>query len=81
VEHHINIPAGITFPKKIPHQQPLTEAQHVYLSAAMDKLLAADIIEPIRPENVKCVSPITLSQKAHGKAGLSLHELQHRLAA
>ena len=70
-EHHINIPAGMTFPKKIPHQQPLTEAQCAYLSAATNELLAADIIEPIRPENVKCVSPLTLSQKTHNKTGLS----------
>jgi hypothetical protein len=78
-EHHIHIPAGVTFPKKIPHQQPLTEAQHAYLSDATDELLAAGIIEPIQPEDVKCASPLMLTQKVHSKAGLSLHELQHRV--
>jgi len=79
-EHHIHIPAGVTFPKKIPHQRPLTEAQRAYLSDATDELLAADIIEPIWPEDVKCASPLMLAQKVHSKAGLSLHELQHRVS-
>lgn len=74
-EHHIHIPPDITFPKKIPHQKQLTEAQHVYLSDTIDKLLAADIIEPIRQEDIKCTSPIILSQKVHGNQGLSLDEL------
>ncbi|KIM79208.1 hypothetical protein PILCRDRAFT_35472, partial [Piloderma croceum F 1598] len=64
-EHHIHIPAGATFPKKVPHQRPLTEAQRAYLSEATDELFAAGIIEPIRPEDVKCASPLTLAQKLH----------------
>ncbi|KIM92458.1 hypothetical protein PILCRDRAFT_42475, partial [Piloderma croceum F 1598] len=64
-EHRMHIPPDMTFPKKIPHQRQLTEAQRMYLSDAIDELVKADIIESIRPEDVKCVSPITLSQKAH----------------
>lgn len=78
-EHRIHIPAGVTFPKKIPHQRQLTGAQRAYLSDAIDELLAADIIEPIRPEDVKCASPLTLAQKAHDNPGLSLNELRHRV--
>src|SRR5882762_885168 len=65
--------------KKIPRQQQLTEAQRAYLSDAIDELLKADIIEPIRPEDVKCVSPITLAQKVHVNQGLSPDELRHRV--
>ena len=54
-------------------------AQREYLSDAIDELLAADIIEPIRPEDVKCASPITLAQKTHTTASLSLDELRHRV--
>jgi len=76
--HKIHIPPGVTFPKKIPHQRPLTEPQRKYLSNAIDELLAADIIEPIRPEDVKCASPITLAQKPHENTGLSLDELRYK---
>src|ERR1700677_5027235 len=78
-EHHIHVPPDTTFPKKIPHQRQLTEAQKVYLSNSIDELLAADIIEPIRPEDVLCASPLTLAQKPHDNPGLSLDELCHRL--
>ncbi|KIM77261.1 hypothetical protein PILCRDRAFT_796315, partial [Piloderma croceum F 1598] len=64
-EHRIHVPPDAVFPKKIPHQRQLTQAQHEYLSDAIDELLTADMIEPIRPEDVKCVSPITLAQKVH----------------
>ncbi|KIM78381.1 hypothetical protein PILCRDRAFT_35404, partial [Piloderma croceum F 1598] len=56
-EHRMHIPLDVVFPKKIPHQRQLTEAQRAYLSNAIDKLVKADIVEPIRPEDVKCVSP------------------------
>jgi hypothetical protein len=78
-EHHIHILPNTIFPKKIPHQQQLTESQKSYLSNAINELLAADIIEPIRPEDVLCASPLTLTQKAHDNPGLSLDELWHRL--
>ena len=60
-EHRINIPPNATFPKRVPHQKPLSENQRAYLHNAMNELIAADIIERIRPEDVKCCSPITLT--------------------
>ena len=78
-EHRVHILPDVKFPKKIPHQRQLTEAQCAYLSDAINKLLAADIIEPIRPEDVKCASPITLAQKVHSNLGLSFDELRHRV--
>ena len=78
VEHHIHIPSDVTFPKKIPHQRQLTGAQRAYLSNAIDKLVKADIIESICPEDIKCVLPITLAQKVHVMEGLTLNELRHR---
>jgi hypothetical protein len=78
-EHHIHVPPDTVFPRKIPHQRQLTESQKSYLSDAINELLAADIIEPIRPEDVLCASPLTLAQKAHDSPGLSLDELKHRL--
>jgi len=73
------VPPNTTFPKKIPHQRQLTEVQKAYLSKSIDELLAADIIEPIRPEDVLCASPLTLAQKPHDCPGLSLSELQHKV--
>ena len=78
-KHHIHVLPDAIFPKKIPHQRQLTQAQREYLSDAIDELLTADIIEPIWPENVKCVSPITLAQKTHINPGLSLDELHHKV--
>jgi len=78
-EHRMHIPPDVVFPKRIPHQRQLTEAQRTYLSNAIDELVKAEIIETIRPEDVKCVSPITLAQKIHVKEGLSLNELRHRV--
>jgi hypothetical protein len=77
--HKIHIPPDVVFPKKIPHQRPLTDPQCKYLSKAIDELLEADNIERIRPEDVKCASPITLSQKAHSNTGLSLDELCYKV--
>jgi hypothetical protein len=77
--HKINIPPGVTFPRKIPHQQPLMDPQRKYLSKAIDELLATDIIEPVRPEDVKCALLITLAQKPHENASLSLDELYYRV--
>ena len=53
--------------------------QFTYFNNAIDKLITADIIETIHPEDVKCCSPITLAQKAHERPGLSLNEIQQRV--
>ena len=55
------------------------EPQRKYLNKTIGKLLAADIIEPIRPQDIKCVSPLTLAQKPHKNAGLSLDELHYKV--
>jgi hypothetical protein len=78
-EHHIHVLPNTTFPKKIPHQCELMEAQKVYLSNSIDELLAADIIEPIRPKDFLCPSPVTLSQKPYDLPSLLLPELQHKV--
>ena len=67
------------FPRKIPHQKPLSDNQHVYLNKAIDELITADIVETIHPEDMKCCSPLTLVQKAHDNARWSLNELCHRV--
>ena len=77
--HKMHIPPDVVFPKKIPHQRPLTDPQRRYLSKSIDELLKAGIIEAIRPEDVKCASPLTLAQKPHENPGLSLEELRYKL--
>lgn len=42
-------------------------------------MLAADTIIPCHPNDVKCVSPTTLAQKAHDHGGLTRDELLHRI--
>ena len=76
--HRLNIPENTTFSKKV-HQRPLTPPQKEYLHSKIDEMLAAGIIESCHPEQVKCVSPTTLAQKAHEGGGLSLEELQHKV--
>ncbi len=61
------------------HQRQLTPPQREYLNSKIDEMLGADIIEPCNPGNVKCVSPTTLAQKAHGNGGLNRDELLHRI--
>ena len=75
--HHLNIPPGATFSTKI-GQKPLTPPQRRYLYESVDIMLKAGIIEQCLPDQVKCVSPTTLAQKAHAGSGLVLEELQHR---
>ena len=61
------------------NQKPLTPPQKKYLYDSIDTMLNAGIIEQCSPDQVKCVSPTTLAQKAHAGAGLMLEELQHRV--
>ncbi|KLO03778.1 hypothetical protein SCHPADRAFT_841297, partial [Schizopora paradoxa] len=61
---HLNVPPDASLPKKV-HQRRLTPPQKVYLNSKIDEMLAANIIIPCHPNNVKCVSPTTLAQKAH----------------
>ena len=75
----MHIPEDSVFPRKISHQKPLSDNQKTYLNGAIDELIAADIIEAIRPEDVKCCSPIMLAHKEHNKPGLLLNELCHKV--
>lgn len=74
----LNVSADASLPKKV-HQRRLTPPQKVYLHSKVDEMLSANIIKPCHPNNVKCVSPTTLAQKAHAHGGLSRDELLHRI--
>lgn len=76
--HKLNIPQGSKFSTKV-RQRPLTPPQKKYLHGKIEEMLEAGIIEPCGPEDVRCVSPTTLAQKAHGGEGLSMVELQHKV--
>jgi hypothetical protein len=76
--HHLDIPPDATFSMKV-HQKPLTPPQRRYLYESIDTMLEAGVIEPCKPDDVKCISATTLAQKAHQGKGLSLGELQHRV--
>ncbi|KAJ3804357.1 hypothetical protein F5876DRAFT_83317 [Lentinula aff. lateritia] len=76
--HRLNIPEGATFPKKV-RQKSLTPPQREYLHAKVDELLEAGVIEHCNPEDVKCVLPLILAQKAHEGKGLMVEELMHKL--
>ena len=76
--HRLNVPENAVFSKKV-NQRPLTPPQKEYLNSKIDEMLEAGIIEPCHPDQVKCVSPTTLAQKAHESGGLTLEELQHKV--
>ncbi|PSR72521.1 hypothetical protein PHLCEN_2v11621 [Hermanssonia centrifuga] len=76
--HRLNIPEGASFNRKI-HQRPLTPPQRTYLNKKVDEMLAAGVIEQCKPDQVKCVSPTTLAQKAHEGGGLTLDELRTKV--
>jgi hypothetical protein len=61
------------------HQKPLTLPQRQYLYNSIDTMLEAGVIEACKPEDVKCMSATTLTQKTHQGKGHSLTELQHRV--
>ena len=76
--HYLDIPPGTTFFTKV-GQKLLTPPQRKYLYESLDTMLKAGVIEQCSPDQVKCVSPTTLAQKAHNGPGLHLEELQHRV--
>lgn len=61
------------------NQRPLTPPQKEYLNNKINEMIEAGIIEPCHPDQVKCVSPTTLAQKADESGGLILEELQHKV--
>ena len=76
--HRLDIPPDAAFSMKV-HQKPLTPPQRRYLYESIDTMLEAGVIEPCKPEDVKCISATTLAHKTHQGKGLSLEELQHRV--
>ncbi|THG96968.1 hypothetical protein EW026_g4960 [Hermanssonia centrifuga] len=57
----------------------LSISERIYLNKKIDEMLEAGIIEQCKPDEVLCVSPTTLAQKAHEGGGLSLDELRAKV--
>jgi hypothetical protein len=78
--HRLNIPnrETATFRTKV-NQRPMSVPQKEYFNGVLDKMLAADIIEPIGHRDVKCCGATTLAKKAHEGGGLSINELQRKV--
>ena len=57
----------------------MTPPQRKYLNDKVDEMLAAGIIAPIHPRDVRNVAPTVLAQKVHEGNGLALDELKHRI--
>jgi transposase InsO family protein len=77
-KHKLEIPSDAILPTKIPlrTQNP---TKRKYLNKQVDDMAAAEIIRPIHPRDVKCVSPTVLAQKEHDGGGLTIDELLHKL--
>jgi hypothetical protein len=75
---HLNIPEGTELPMKA-RRQMFTPPQRHYLHKKILKMLDMGIIECADPAKIKCVSPTTLGQKQHNRAGLTLEELQWKV--
>jgi hypothetical protein len=78
ISHKLKIPEGATFQTKI-GQRSMTPPQWKYLNDKVDEMLAAGIIAPIHPRDVRNVAPTVLAQKAHDGYGLPLDELKHQV--
>lgn len=74
--HKLNIDPNIKFKLKV-HQKHLSPPQTQYLHEKIDEMLAAEVIEPIHPRDVKFAAPTVLAQKAHSGDGLSHDELKY----
>ncbi|KAF9062327.1 hypothetical protein BDP27DRAFT_1147202, partial [Rhodocollybia butyracea] len=57
--HRLDIPEGAEFSKKV-RQKSLTPPQREYLHGKIDELLDTGVIKWCKPDEVKCVSPLTL---------------------
>lgn len=75
--HFLDIPPGTKFSTKT-GQRPLTPLQRK-LYESIDTMLNAGIIEQCSLDQVKCVSPTTLAQKAHSSSGLNIKYLLDEL--
>lgn len=76
--HRLDIPEGAKFRTKI-GQRPLNPAQKKYMNSKVDKMIAAGVIAPIHPRDVRNVAATVLAKKAHEGHGLTVDELKHRV--
>jgi hypothetical protein len=78
--HKLNVPpeAEAKLPRSV-HQRSFSPPQTQFLHETIADLIEAGVIERTTPEEVKCISPITIAQKAHDGVGLSLDELRQRV--
>ena len=56
-------------------QKLMTPPQAVYFSRALDIMIEAGVCAPIAAKDVKCISPITLTEKTHMEKGMTMDEL------
>ena len=77
-EHCLNIPKDAPLHTKI-GQKPMTPPQAAYFLKALDIMVDAGICAPIAAKDVKCVSPITLAEKAHTEKGMTMDELCQKI--
>lgn len=78
VSHQLKILADARFQTKI-SQWSMTPPQRKYLHEKVDEMLAAGIITPIHPRDIRNVAPTVLAQKVHKGSGLTMDELKHRV--
>ena len=76
--HKLDIPEDATFRTKI-GQRSLNPPQKAYIHGKVKEMLAAGIIEPIHPRDVRAVAPTVLAKKTHDGLGLPMDELKHLL--
>ena len=77
-EHCLDIPKGAPLCTKI-GQKPMTLPQVAYFLKALDIMVEAGVCVPIAAKDVKCVSPITLAEKAHAEKGMTMDELRQKI--
>ena len=60
-------------------QHTFTLPQQRYLHKKILEMLEVGIIEQVDLSKIRCMSQMTLGQKQHNGAGLTLEELQHQV--
>ena len=69
--HHLNVPEDTTFNTRI-GQCHMIPPQAEYFAKALDIMIDAGVVASIAAKDVKCVSPITMAEKAHTVSGMTL---------
>ena len=75
---HLDVPEDAPLHTKI-GQKPMTPPQAAYFSRALDIMIEAGVCAPIAAKDVKCVSPITLTEKTHTEKGMTMDELRQKV--